>query len=45
MNADEFARRLERLYREKPDAFRKLSSIMRLPEAERLEALRKLVRQ
>ncbi len=45
MDANEFARLLERLYREKPDAFRRLSSVMRLPEAERLEALQKLVRQ
>lgn len=45
MDANEFARLLERLYREKPDVFRRLSSVMRLPEAERLEALQKLVRQ
>lgn len=44
MDADEFQRLLERLYREQPNAFRKLSSIMRLPEAERLEALQQLVR-
>jgi hypothetical protein len=45
MNADELGRCLERLYREEPEVFRRLSSVMRLPEPERMEALRKLVQQ
>lgn len=45
MNVDELEQRLERLYREKPEVFRRLSSIMRLPEPERMEALRKLLQQ